>query len=470
MSGRYPYAKKAAEKLRENRIWLARAEGLTVEQTGFDPPETDHNPPSQGHYRATYKWDEAAADYMSATAAIEHAIDGDLDMARYCLNAAKRGLRVDTAGIDETGFQPNYRYLGKPRRFDLEMMLAFKRGATHSNYTQPPLNALSVRKTFEAAKLLDEEPDLFLDEMYAPLARHYDYFNRELKGSNGLIRIPHPHTTGRDSDPTFDDIKFRIPRDGVSTPKIVDKINIALDYGSILWHGIRLRRAHDDIQEMLKIYSMNDIMMNCIYADNLREMAQLAREQLLIFDASRYEKLANKLEQKILEEMWFPDARGGRGVFYGLGANGEPIKEISISNLFPLTIRTLKEEQLASILDLMQQSFNVPYPLPSVATDSKNYDPHNHESWRLWRGPKWMITDWYIVERGLWRQAERTDIDQKLVFRCQDWARRIARQSKIVVDREGAREHYNPITGKGQRKAVVNFGWSYLAYLMRDSD
>lgn len=467
MQDRYPLAKKGADNLRQNRIWLARAEGI-------DANETDHNPPSGSseqkkiHYTAAYYWDEVAADIVSAKASLL-----ENDSYDY-LDAAKRGLGVLAAGIHDDGFLPNYRYLGKPRGFDPEMILAFEKGATSSNYTQPPVLALGVYEAYKASKILGDNPDQFLSDIYPGLSRHYDYLERELSnsGTDKLMGVYHPHMTGRDADPTFDSLKpLRLPRRGPDTPKIIDKLNIPIDYASILWHGIRLKKAGDSVEQWRKVYWMNDVMMNCMYVDNLRKMTTLASEQSLIFDAKRYGDLANTVENQILNNMWFPDARDGRGVFAGLDKNGEPIGEVSISNLFPLALDNLREEQLESILGLMDQSFDTPYPLPSVSTDSPNYDPHNHESWRLWRGPKWMITDWYIVELGLWRQVERPDLSHRpdLIDRCVGWAHRIAEKSLEVVEENGLREHYNPITGKGQRERVKNFGWSNLAYIMKQS-
>ncbi len=460
MRDKYPLAQTGADNLRQNRTWLAKAEKLDAE-------ETDHNPPSQGHYRAAYYWDEVAADIISAKAAL-------LEKSNYdYLSAAKRGIGVLTAGIRDDGFLPNYRYLGKPRGFDPEMILAFGRGATSSNYTQPPVLALGVRETYETAKILGDGASDFFHEVYPPTLLHYDYLERELSNNDTdkLIGIYHPHMTGRDSDPTFDDIKpLRLPRRGEGTSKIIDKLNIPIDYASILMHGIQLRKAGDSVEQWRKKYWTNDVMMNCIYVDNLRELARLEDEKLLVFHATRHDDLANQVEKQILNDMWFPNVNNGTSAFLALDKNSEPINEISISNLFPLTLRNLREEQLESILDLMDNSFNVPFPLPSVATDSPNYDPHNQESWRLWRGPKWMITDWYIVERGLWRQAERIDLQHQpdLVDRCIKWANRISEKSLEVVETHSPREHYNPITGKGQRERVKNFGWSNLAYIMRN--
>jgi glycogen debranching enzyme len=154
--------------------------------------------------------------------------------------------------------------------------------------------------------------------------------------------------------------------------------------------------------------------------------------------------------------------------FYTLDAKSEPIKEVTVSNLFPLLLDGLKPSQLEAVLDLMDKSFNVPFPLPSVATDSPNYDPHNREADRLWRGPTWMITNW-LVTRGLQKQLTREDLKELpgLLKRCGMWNERIVTSSRELIDRNGAWEHYDPVNGNGQRPRVKNFAWSYLAYFMQ---
>lgn len=449
---------KAARNLLENRRWQGKKEGVE---------ETKHTPPAIGHYPDIFYWDGVFAAIINASAART----GTRDSKRW-RDAAQDELTMIADGIDETGFLPNFRYTEHTRRFDPERTLALGRKAIGSNYTQPPVLALGVRETFESSFLHDRAQAYeFLDAMYDGLVRHYDYFDSQLSNSSDdkLSFIYHPHMTGRDSDPTFDHIKpHRLKRSGEHTPRYIDKINIALDYTAILAHGVRMRRAGDSVEQWREVYKMNDVMMNCMLVDNLREMAEITREKLFVFDANKYDARANNLEQEILEKMWFPEDRNGKGAFRSLDAEVKPIDEISISNLFPLCLQSLSERQLESLLNLMDESFNTNYPLPSVATDSPNYDPHNHESERLWRGPVWMNMNWYLVVRGLRVQAAREDLAHRpdLIQRCSDWDKRISLKSHELIKKSGLSEHFNPITGKGQRKRVKNFAWSNLAYLL----
>lgn len=451
----FPESGTAAANLLANRQEAGSRLGI---------PETAHTPPAAGHYPDVFLWDSCFFAIIYA----RHGGEEWLDRAESEINAVLDGQT-------ETGFIPNKQITNNGRNFDPENII-FGRGAESSNYTQPPVLALAVGETYQAMKseLGAARAQEFLRSVYPRLAKFYRYFEdyRSNSAYDKLIGVIHPHETGRDSDPTFDFIKpLRIPRHGVETPNVIDKLNVPLDYLQILAHGVRLRRAQGDISKQREIFWVNDIMMNCIYADNLGEMSKLALELGYVDDAAEFGSLALTVGEQVLSKMWFPDARGGKGAFYALDGNkNAPILEVSISNLFPLTLPGLSKAQLNSLLDMMDQSFNnVNFPLPSVATDSPNYDPHNREVDRLWRGPTWINTNWYIVERGLLLQARNPNMggpDSQEVRRCLAWAKKIADSSTTLVERNGPKEHYDPIKGIGQRLRVDNFGWSNLAYVI----
>jgi hypothetical protein len=104
----------------------------------------------------------------------------------------------------------------------------------------------------------------------------------------------------------------------------------------------------------------------------------------------------------------------------------------------------------------------------SAHTPPANHYPHNHEADRLWRGPTWINTNWYIAERGLKKQIIRSDLSHRpdLIARCIEWDGKISKSSKNLLVMNGPCEHYDPITGRGQRRRVKNFAWSNLAYVM----
>jgi hypothetical protein len=454
----YPNSHIAAANLHENRLELAK-------RIGSYPLYT---PPAPGHYWGLYLWDEAF-----------HAIIDARHGTTESLTAASAGIRTLIAGQREDGFIPNFQNLGPRRRIDPESLFGYE-SAEHSNYIQPPVLALAVAEVTKALyrhndmdKSEDESPasDL-LSDFYPSLKLFYEYFDKYRSSSpdDRRIFIIHPHETGRDSDPTFDYLKpYRLNRRGLDTPLIIDKANIVLDYLQIVEYGIRLRRVNGDMQKARELCGTLDVMMNCILVDNLDVMATLAKKLGKTEDAEYFSKYAREVEDKILTKMWFSAERAGHGAFYAIKGDGEPIKEISISNIFPLLLPNLSEDQLESVLDLMDASFDTPFPLPSVATDSPNYDPHNRESDRLWRTGVWGNANWYINERGLRKQRLREELAhrQDLLQRCDRWSDRVTGSSLSLLAMNGPMEFYNPVTGEGQRKRVKNFAWSNLGYVIK---
>lgn len=443
---KYPESEIGAINLLYNRQELGQKMGIG---------ETAHTPPAS-HYPHIYLWDSCFAAIINARC------EGPKWQ-----NAAQTEMLALVEGQRADGFIANMQFAAKGRRLDPER-LVFEGGATGSNYTQPPILALAAS---EICNGRIEETGKFLETIYPSLKNYYSYLETQRSNSpeDKLIGVIHPHETGRDSDPTFDHIKpLRLPRHGIETPRIIDKANIGIDYLSIIAHGIKLRSANGNVAKSREIFWVNDVMMNCMYADNLREMSDLALASHHIDDSKHYRELAGKVEQQILSKMWDPKARGGRGEFRALDQYGRHIKETSISNLFPLVLRGLDECQLESLLDLMDSSFDTPFPLPSVATDSPNYDPHNRESDRLWRGPNWINVIWYLADRGLRMQVKRPEMSHRadLIDRCQEWDNKITKSVETLVDKNGPREHYNPITAAAQRRRVKTFAWSNLRYVM----
>ncbi|MBX4197218.1 hypothetical protein KW801_01520 [Candidatus Saccharibacteria bacterium] len=411
-------------------------------------------PPAPEHYPHDYLWDS----YFSA---IVFARFGYSREAVTELFNVFNNQRPD-------GFIPNMQFAANGRRWDMERF-SFNSWENSSEYTQPPLGAVSVAETYTALKKdALAEANLLLDEIYPSLKDSYQYFidQRQNSPTDPLIGIIHPHETGRDSDPIFDFAKtLRWPRNGEATNRWIDRYNTVADYAGAMAINLVNKASRWDLAKSREHFWVNDIMLNCIYVDNLYEMATLARDAGQFKDMGDFYMQAQRVEQQLLSRMWFSETQDVKGAFYALGPDG-PIKEVSIGNLFPLILPNLKESQLESTLNLMDSSFNTPFPLPSVATDSPNYDPHYQEKGRLWRGPTWINTNWYLTVRGLKRQASKPSLNQHrpdLVYRCLAWSDQITAASQSLVER-GYYEFYDPITGQGQR--VKDFSWSTLADTM----
>ena len=464
------HASFASKNLHISRVRVGRRVGRYLEYT----------PPDPGHYLELYYWDEVFATIIDAEYGTEAS-----------LGAAERGIKSLFKGQYESGFIPNIQDMKISRLTELkpEQMLGFD-SKDHSNYTQPPIVALGISKIYKARKnqegvskeLRDHQAKEFLSSVYEPMKRAYEFLdlNRRVAPDDRRVFIIHPHETGRDSDPTYRGLKrVMIPRKGEHTPKIIDRTNTFLDYGQILLFGNKLKRANGDMAKIRELFGAVDLMFNCMLADNLHVAAELALElagtgddeasRQYRQDASWFRQYAIDVEGKLQDKNWFPKARNGKGGFYSTDKDGRPYNEVGINNLAPLMLPNLSEEQIRSLSHMLDNDFDVPYPLPSVGKFSKNFDPHNQQLDRLWEGSTWINLNWYYSERGIKRLIDNRAVqqDRLLKFRLQSWAIRLARKSKELYAMNGAKEFYDSITGRAQRTyRVKNFAWSNLALIM----
>lgn len=418
--------------------------------------DVSYTPPSPRHYPHRFLWDLCFTT---------------IEFARYDhINHAIQDLVAILKGQDlETGFIPNMQFAPKGRKFDPERIF-FMHPGKHSDYSQPPVLALAAYEIYQAFLRENQEKEgkFFLESIYDNLKLFYEYFvcYRQNSLDDKKIGNIYPHETGRDSDPTFDFFKVRLRRRGPSTPRSVDQLNRILDYGSALGLSYRLRLKKWDLEKARKIFWVNDVMFNCIYVDNLYKMSEIAFVLGKNQDEADFKTLAAEVEERILTDMWFEDKE--QGMFYALKPDG-PIKVVSVSNLFPLILPHLRENQLEALLFLLEdpQWFNRPYPIPSVPANNPNYDPHHQEKDRLWRGPTWINMNWYLVERGLRMQADRFETSRPdLVNRCQILSESITAKTKELIER-GYYEYYDPETGQPQRvDKTENFAWSTLGDIL----
>lgn len=508
----------AAKMLLKNR---ERAQELYPWHDGL------HTPPAAEHYRHTYLWDSGLVQIMLAQAARLCAKGADLLESRLANgNNAKVWAAIEQlreyaksfqrAGIEEgfsvvkgqkeNGFIPNLQYGKGTLWYEVEQFVSLDQVNKSSNYTQPPVLPLAAYATYKSmVETNDPNARLYLTEMYGYMDKFMRYFHdyRSNNETDKKIGVIEPHETGLDSLEQWDYIKpHRMERNGVDTSQDIDDRNRFADGGHFVVRIIERRLlARGNLAKQRELFWANDVLINSIYFHNLQVMAKLAAELGKSEDVEFYKNLADTLEKQMTADMWQDDPeKVPMAGFYSLKDDNEPIPTITVSNLMALTLPHLPEDKLGAMLDMMDEHFDVPYPLPSGSIKSPNYDPNNQEKDRLWRGPTWINTNWYITEHGLFMQAARTDISPRLRWRAKQWANRLARTSNELLDinepekrrvqglgakiidiftklelethhleefRTGAYEHYNPHTGEGQRgERVRNFAWSWLARFM----
>jgi len=466
-----------------------------------------HTPPAAEHYRHTYLWDsgffmiiysQAALFAAKAAEYLEQRLDtfddpGATEFIRPKINElCEMAQKFQRAAIEEgfwlmdgqrpDGFLANVQYADGFKWYEIEKALSIARPNRTSSYSQPPVVPLAVLSVYKSMEQIsDEGARLYLEEIYGSCAKliGYWYQYRSNSADDKLVGIVDPHEGGMDSLRQWDYIKpFRRPRHPQMTQEEADH-NMFADGAHFVVRLLERRvLARGNLKKERQLFWSNDVAMNCIYFHNIQAMARLAAELGKTDDEEFYRRLADQVEQAILNKLWQEDSsKVPKPGLYSLDAEGHPIKTITISNLFGLLLPHMPEKKLKAVVLMMDQDFDAPYPLPSDSINSPEYDPHNQEKDRLWRGPTWINTNYYLVEHGLRMQAQRQDIDPVLREKCSQWASLIAQKSNELIDINqtdsddlaalGAYEHYDSELGQGQRPRVINFGWTWLARLMR---
>ena len=303
----------------------------------------------------------------------------------------------------------------------------------HTALVQPPVLAQAVRCVAERSQ--DEK---FLLDCLDGVKRYYLWLrdNRD-PDADGLISVITPYETGMDQLPAYDEAM------GLKDPSRL---------------GIHLRERVLDLQNLvmgrnynLEVifrrdrFNVEDVMMNCLYAQGLRDIAAMSGMVGDGVTRDSFTKLALRTEQAVLEKLYDPQ----RQAFWGLWSKHErPLKVMTVSSLFPVLLESIDRARLDELVQrhiLNEEEFWLPYPVPSVAKSEPSF--RASERILIWRGATWVNTNWFIM-KGLQRKG------------YVEPARLIARKSAELVLKSGFREYYNPLTGEGY--GAEGFGWSTL--------
>jgi len=215
------------------------------------------------------------------------------------------------------------------------------------------------------------------------------------------------------------------------------------DRAGYFWLIERCRRLGYDARRIVERYAehVEDVLVNVFYALALSALARLDDEQGEIY-AARAERTAAALLERCYDER--------TGLFFDLAGREERQVAVSTwSSLAPLALTTIPEHVRRRLVEehlLHPRRYLATCGIPSVALEEPSFKP-GFALWRCWRGPSWVNTAWLLVpamrELGYLREADR-----------------VVRSLELAADRDGFREYYNPLTGRGL--AARGFGFSTL--------
>jgi glycogen debranching enzyme len=376
--------------------------------------------PSRFEYQWQWFWDSCF--HAVALTHVDHA-------------AAKQELRTLWSIQQSDGFIPHMvfwgtRFLSSPTGY-LQSKPSWRPKMTA--LIQPPVLALAALRVADATQDKD-----FLREAIDHCKRYYLWLrDRRDPDADSLISVISPYETGMDHLPAYDEAL------GAKSPsrwglQVRDRL---LDIGNLtLGRGYNLPVVFKRDK-----FNVEDVLMNCLYAQGLRAIAAMCVKAGQEGEAAPFAKMAGRTEQAVLSKCYDPRA----DAFWSLaGKKEQPLRTLTIASLMPLLLDGLPKDIASRLVErhlLSPSEFWLPYPVPTISKSERAFKAD--ETFLIWRGPSWINTNWLLFQ-GLRKHG------------FHEPARHIAERSAELVLKSGFREYYNPLTGQGY--GAKDFGWSTL--------
>lgn len=301
-----------------------------------------------------------------------------------------------------------------------------------SDEMQPPVLAEAVAAVARRGR----GPE-FLADVLPRVARFYDWC-RDVRDpdDDGLVAVLQPDETGLDHTPKFDAYL------GIDSE----------DHDAFTAAWERVAGAYDEVGRQPEAmfasdaFVVEDVMVNTIYAENQRVLADLFDQVGDAAAAAEYRSRGDRTAEALRTRCWDE----GRGLFFDLAGNDERrLDTNTVTSLFPLLLEDTDPVVVARLVEHIRDpgQYGAAYPVPSVAMDEPSFRPATVGGKLVWRGPTWMNTNWYLV-RGLRRHGYHELADH------------ITERSVALVEQSGFREYYDPRTGEGN--GAPDFGWTAI--------
>ena len=367
--------------------------------------------PGPPRYRHMWHWDSCF-----------HAIA----WTRYDTGRAREELRTVLRSGDPDGFLPHTVFWDRPpgwRRWPLYATRTGEVAAWRTASIDPPLLPWAWEQV--AAASAADDPG-FATEALPALGAHLDWLARERDPHDeGLLTIVLPDESGLDDSPVFDGIFGRHAHHRPGYFRLVAR------WERMNWDAPRIARTTD--------LHVKDVLVTVSYALSLHAMARMSGE-------GRWADRAAAVEAALVDRCLDP----ATGLFLPLaGRDRIPVHVSTWAALSPLVLPGVGEAVRRRIVEehlLDPGRYLAPVGIPSVSMDEPTFRP-GFDRFRTWRGPAWVNTAALLVPAM--RELGYTDAADDVVGSL-----------AVSALRDGLREYYDPLTGRGL--AARGFGWSCL--------
>jgi len=321
-------------------------------------------------------------------------------------------------------------------------------GVPTSGITQPPL-LTSVIWRMHSRLLM---PD-FVRETYPALLRWHRWLHtsRDVDGS-GLVCIIHPWESGTDDSPRWLDLLAAM-RPEVIIPEFErgDTVHVAAierphraEYERFIYLIDVFRQLRYAPAELLahSPFLVQDVLFNAILFRADEDLRALAVD--LGQPTDEIDGWLRRMRSSFDARFWDEND----GLYYDYDVRTErPIYVNTVATFLPLFAGVASKAQAARLIEAhlidpkeYAPSDNVRHWVTSTARTEPTWEPR-----RYWRGPVWVITNWFLIE-GL--QSYGYD----------DLAGIIRNDTLSLVEAAGFREYYDARDGSGCGSG--DFSWS----------
>jgi glycogen debranching enzyme len=378
--------------------------------------------PSPGTYPFQWWWDTCFEVFMLC------------DLGEYDL--ARRNMRSLFAMQRPDGFVGHMIFwksaLPRNKMNVLQARPTLKQLRPHmSSLIQPPLVAQATLRIYKANK--DRQ---FLETMLPKLKKYYHWLihNRCFDG-DVLVTIITTFESGLDWCPAFDPVVGFYH--GLANRELYWRV-ISVDFRNFL-HRYDLEAIHK-----ADYFQVKGVAFNTIYAEDLQALATLC-DLIGDRDAESYRQRSQQVAQRILELMYDEKTTAFYDVY---GHKNRKSKILTFTTFFPTALDGIPGDIAEEVIRrhlLNEQEFTAPFPIPSVSKSNPSFFPYQTRF--LWRGPTWVLANWFLYHCLLWRNFD-------------DEAEQVFQTVGRLIEKSGFREYYNPFSGAGY--GARQFTWSGL--------
>jgi len=368
---------------------------------------------------------------------------------------AEQELRSLFAGQWRNGMLPHIvfsdgaSYFPGPEFWETERSADAPERPRTSGIVQPPIHASAAWQLYLRA---EDRPraTAFLEELFPQLRSWHAYLYRErCRNGDGLAEIWHPWESGMDNSPLWDEALARISPAAADIPRY-ERVDVQVadpserpsdaEYDRYVYLvGLFRELAYDPSRIRDSVpFALQPVLFNALLVRSNQALAEMAR--LLGSDPEPFEAWAAATGAG-LESLW--DDERAVYVDYDVIAD-ERVAVATAAGLAPLYAGVPDRRRVERMLEQLAGS-RVRLGSSGWAVTSLSPADPGFQPTRYWRGPVWPILNW-VLERGLER------------YGYGDQAEQVRRALVDLARREGFREHYDPLTGKGHGEE--QFAWT----------